>query len=858
MIAPLTANRNSHFFVSFFLGTALLACGAVSAGDDSLIRIERTPGADRGALIKTGTTLIAELNDAWLAVGDPLTIEETATRMSLASEVVFTDPGEGSLALVGLRSRETVDELSICGRILAGGDGWHLVHNETGFPPECFESTKWFIRSLDLEPLKPHRTPPPEWAGLGDGSTKLVPDPLVQEIVDLVDVPLALSHWTALSNSATWSTRYSASQGCADAATYVHGLFESLGLEAEFQNYSATYADNAVGTIVGSVQPEQVYIAVGHLDDLPSSGLAPGADDNASGTAMVTAAAEVMSGYCFESTVRFLAVTGEEQGLHGSDHYADDAAFRGENILAVLNGDMIGWEGNGQPAEEDLDIIHNSNSAWIAQAMANAAAEYDTGLAINALLCSSMSQSDHYPFWSNGYAAVCGITDDEGICGSGGNYPYYHQSSDTIDNCGPGAPAFEAAAIRTYVATLAHLAQPIARVPSVPSSVTAQPNGANRIALNWLPQAPGVEVRILRAPGGCADPGPATLVGQTAGSSFVDTTASGGVPYAYIVSAVAAGTCTSRVEQCVEATTTGACTEPPVFAGADHVVNAAASNCLLTVEWSSPDQVWCGGPVTYNIYRSTTPGFTPSSLNRIANGVSEMSFIDLDVISGEPAHYIVRAVDQAHGNEDTNTSTAAGTPTGPAVIGTWSDDAGDSSPAMLSPANPWTVTPGAGVTGSGYATGEYDSDACVALTSPALILDASPQLEFWSKFDIESGWDKGELQISTDGGAHWSRVAMTYPGSSTHTSDECDLGTGTFFTGLQGSYAPYSADLSTWPGQEVSLRWILSSDVNTEGDGWWIDDITITDVAVPGMCSSELVFSDGFEIGNASKWSSIH
>ncbi len=143
----------------------------------------------------------------------------------------------------------------------------------------------------------------------------------------------------------------------------------------------------------------------------------------------------------------------------------------GEDIQAVLNGDMIGWEGDGQPAVEDLDINYNSGSQWLATAMVDAAADYSTGLAINAFSCSSMVYSDHAPFWSNGFSAVCGITDNEGFCGEAGNYPYYHQSSDTIANCGAGAVDFEAAVIRTYLATMAHLAQPIARVPDPPAEV---------------------------------------------------------------------------------------------------------------------------------------------------------------------------------------------------------------------------------------------------------------------------------------------------------------------------------------------------------------------------------------------------
>ncbi len=234
----------------------------------------------------------------------------------------------------------------------------------------------------------------------------------------------------------------------------------NLGLDTEYQHYSSTYADNVVGTLVGATEPDQVYIAIGHIDDLPSSGSAPGADDNASGTAMVTAAAEAMACYHFARTVKFIAVTGEEQGLIGSSYYAATAAAAGEDIQAVLNGDMIGWEGDGQPAVEDLDVNYNSGSQWLADAMVAAAAEYGTGLAINAFPCSTMVYSDHAPFWSNGFSAVCGITDNEGFCSQPGNYPFYHQSSDTIANCGAGAPEFEAAAIRTFVATLADLAQP--------------------------------------------------------------------------------------------------------------------------------------------------------------------------------------------------------------------------------------------------------------------------------------------------------------------------------------------------------------------------------------------------------------
>ncbi|MCU0302766.1 MAG: M28 family peptidase [Thermoanaerobaculales bacterium] len=834
----------------------LLATAGTAGAPDALLRIERPPGADRNPIIAAGVELVLETEDAWIAVGDPAVIAATAAGFSLATTTVADPVPAGPLALVGLRPGWDAGDLGVCGRVVTAGEGWHLIEGDAELGAGCLEAEGWFIRRLDLEPLSPHRPAPALWRGLAEGTSSIVPDPLVQEIVDLVDSPLAMAHWAAISQSPTWTTRHSSSQGCATAAAWVHGLFTDLGLDAEYQHHTSGYADNVIGTLAGVLDPDQVHIAIGHLDDLPSSGPAPGADDNASGTAMVTAAAEVMSGYCFARTVKFLAVTGEEQGLYGSDHYADDAAARGEDIQAVLNADMIGWQGDGQPATEDLDVNYNTGSAWLAQAMVDAAAAYATGLPVNAFLCSSMTYSDHAPFWSNGFSAICGITDNEGFCGEGGNYPYYHQSSDTIANCGPAAPAFETAAIRTYVATLAHLAGPLARIPGQPTSVAAAPDGPNRIAVSWAPPLPGVVHRVMRATGGCASPGPWREIGESATSSFVDTTASGGVPYAYSVTAVAAGVCSSAVSACVEASTTGVCTEPPTFTGADRVVNAALSSCRLDIEWLPPDHVWCGGPVSYNVYRSTSPGFEPSPATLITGGLATPGFTDLDVVYDEVYRYVVRAVDQANGAEDSNTREVAGSPTGPAVIGTWTDDAGDSSPARLVGEPPWALAAGAGVTGAAYATGPYDPSTCAALTTPELILDGTPQLVFWSKYDLETGWDKGELQVSTDGGGSWSRVAMSYPGSSSNNNDACGLGTGAFFTGSRATYAPFTADLSALSGQTIRLRWLMSSDGYIEGDGWWVDDLSLSDVAIPGTCvGAELIFADGFESGSTAAWS---
>jgi len=289
-------------------------------------------------------------------------------------------------------------------------------------------------------------------------------------------------------------------------------------------------------------------------------------------------------------------------------------------------------------------------------------------------------------------------------------------------------------------------------------------------------------------------------------------------------------------------------------------VDSAADTCLLTVNWSPPTEIYCGASASYNVYRSTSPGFDPSPANRIATAVTATSFGDFDVVFDESYHYVVRAVDQSNGAEDSNTTEASGSPTGPPTIGTWFDDAGDTVSANLVHETPWHTAASGGNTGpTVYQTGAYNSDTCAATATPPLWLGPAPSLEFWSRYDIEDDWDKGIVEISSNGGGSWTRLEVGYPGSASNTGDQCGLPTGSYFTGTDNSYDPYTASLAQWTGQQVMLRWRLSSDGYVEESGWWIDDITITDVSVPGECSSisPFVFDDGFESGDTTGWSAV-
>ena len=119
--------------------------------------------------------------------------------------------------------------------------------------------------------------------------------------------------------------------------------FTRWGLSVEFHNW--TFDDftdrNVVATLPGTdTSSNAIFIFCAHHDTVAIS---PGADDDGSGVAAVLATAKILSQYSFNYTIRFITFSGEEDGLYGSYMYAHNASQRGDNIVAVIDADMIGY-----------------------------------------------------------------------------------------------------------------------------------------------------------------------------------------------------------------------------------------------------------------------------------------------------------------------------------------------------------------------------------------------------------------------------------------------------------------------------------------------------------------------------------
>lgn len=115
---------------------------------------------------------------------------------------------------------------------------------------------------------------------------------------------------------------------------------------------------NIIATLPGTQaeSKDRIHVVSGHYDSCVCSQSmtdatsdAPGASDDASGTAAVMEMARVMSKYEFDATIVFMTVPGEEQGLLGAAHWAEDAKTKSLNIAAMFTNDIIGntLGGNG-------------------------------------------------------------------------------------------------------------------------------------------------------------------------------------------------------------------------------------------------------------------------------------------------------------------------------------------------------------------------------------------------------------------------------------------------------------------------------------------------------------------------------
>jgi len=290
-------------------------------------------------------------------------------------------------------------------------------------------------------------------------------DDFIIDIIEQLDETMYLSY---LEDIVDFGPRVTGTPACHDAGDYIYNEFQSMDLEVRYHgwNYGGYEDRNIEATLTGTDNTsDEIYIICAHYDTVSNC---PGADDDASGVATVLAAAYILSQYEFNHTIRFVTFSGEEQWMLGSHEYVMEAVQNGDNIIAVLNVDMIGFALTSTHGS-NIKIFKNPPSLWISDYTIDIAEEYYDYIHLNVVPLGE-APSDQLYFWENGFDAVFYHEYEF-------NY-YYHTPNDIIENMNiTYATRFS----KLVLATLAELAVPVEVVENQPPDtpeISGPTNGA--------------------------------------------------------------------------------------------------------------------------------------------------------------------------------------------------------------------------------------------------------------------------------------------------------------------------------------------------------------------------------------------
>ncbi len=147
-----------------------------------------------------------------------------------------------------------------------------------------------------------------------------------------------------------------------EAAAWIAGTFQSGGTHAEVQ----TTTDSAepwpvvIARAAGLARPGELILLLSHLDSISDNpaGIAPGADDNASGVAVLLEVARQAALAAHDRTILFCVFPNEESGLAGSRWFARKARRETADIKAVVNVDIVGYNRPSRPVYLDAVFAH--------------------------------------------------------------------------------------------------------------------------------------------------------------------------------------------------------------------------------------------------------------------------------------------------------------------------------------------------------------------------------------------------------------------------------------------------------------------------------------------------------------------
>jgi leucyl aminopeptidase len=244
---------------------------------------------------------------------------------------------------------------------------------------------------------------------------------------------------STIDTLAAYNNRYYEAGTGEQSARWIAARWKELagklpGASVELVAHDGWKQPSVILTIPGSDLAGEIVVLGGHEDSINGWGgaekRAPGADDNASGIAVLTETIRVLgqSGWRPRRTLQFMAYAAEEVGLRGSQDIAQRYASEGKKVVGVIQYDMTNFKGS----ENDIYLLQDNVDAGLTAFLGRLIDAYLPGVTRGTLECG-YACSDHASWTQNGYASACPFessfdemnhhihTDSDTLANSGGN-----------------------------------------------------------------------------------------------------------------------------------------------------------------------------------------------------------------------------------------------------------------------------------------------------------------------------------------------------------------------------------------------------------------------------------------------------
>ncbi len=385
-----------------------------------LVRIAGGPELD--SLLSTAGTRPSFATNEWAwAVASPQGI----AWLEQNAETTLVSTSSDSLPLYMARVPDDAasdSQVESFGTVLDSAGPWRLMESST-VPAIVKPLTDWGYQVDKLAPA-----PPTEWSlpeeltpissiEIGALLDDVRSDAIERSIEDLVAM--------GSPDGSEPGTRYYTAPANMEAAEYLFRQLESYGLDVwyeDFLSWEGYLMVNVIGEVSGA-DDSAVYGVMAHFDSISENlGIAPGADDNASGVAASLEIARILGQYELNHPLRVIFVNVEEVGIVGSQEFAKRANAEGTAYEGVFNLDSIG----AARQYNYLVLNGNGDTQWMADLYVRINDAYGLGQSINAMSNDAIVADDNR-------LREAGIDSMMVARELYGQSPFHHTSGDTID-----------------------------------------------------------------------------------------------------------------------------------------------------------------------------------------------------------------------------------------------------------------------------------------------------------------------------------------------------------------------------------------------------------------------------------------